>query len=209
MLSQRQKPVFIAIAVVAAIWIAALAGYTIAKNARVTPEKVRAYAESVDFDKLSPAERAAAIEKLARMLNALSLEDRQRLQMDRTAYAWFAKMTEAEKSKFLEATMPTGFKQMIGAFENLPEDKRRRTIDVSLRRLKEAREKMASGDMPQPEGTNQIVLSEDLRQEVTKIGLKTFYSQSSAQTKAELAPLLEEMQKAMQSGMILRGGPRQ
>ena len=208
MMNQRQRAVVWAGTAFVGIWLLAWAGHWFFNHLQVTPEKVRTYVASVDFSKLSRDERARAIQKLAKQLNALSLEERQSLQMDRTAYAWFAQMTEEEKSKFLEATMPTGFEQMISAFEDLPEDKRRRTIDLSLRRLKETREKMAAGEMLPTPATNQIVLNEQLRQEVTKIGLRTFYSQSSAQTKAELAPLLEEMQKAMQSGMILRGGPR-
>jgi hypothetical protein len=209
MLNQRQRSVIWAVAVLAAIWIVALAGYTIAKNAKVTPEKVRAYTQSVDFSHLSAADRAKAIKKLADMLNGLSLEERQSLQLDRTAYRWFEQMTEEEKGEFLEATMPTGFKQMLSAFEQLPEDKRRHAVDQAVKQMKDAREKMAaSGQMPPPD-TNSIVLSEELRQKVTTIGLKSFYSQSSAQTKAEMAPLLEEMQRAMESGRIMRGGPRQ
>lgn len=208
MLNQRQRSVLWAVAVLAAIWVVAFVGYTIAKNAKVTPEKVRAYTQSVDFGHLSAADRAKAIKKLADMLNALSLEERQSLQLDRTAYRWFEQMTEEEKGEFLEATMPTGFKQMLAAFEEMPEDKRRHTVDQALKQMKEAREKMAtSGQMPPP-GTNSIVLSEELQQKVTTIGLKSFYSQSSAQTKAEMAPLLEEMQRMMESGRMLRG-PRQ
>jgi hypothetical protein len=211
MLNQRQRSVIWAVAVLVAIWIVAIAGYTIAKNVKVTPEKVRAYTQSVDFSHLSAADRAKAIKKLADMLNALSLEERQSLQMDRTAYRWFEQMTEEEKGEFLEATMPTGFKQMLSAFEQLPEDKRRRAVDQAVKQMKDAREKMAaSGQMPPP-GTNSIVLSEELRQKVTTIGLKSFYSQSSAQTKAEMAPLLEEMQRMMENGrlMMRTGGPRQ
>jgi hypothetical protein len=50
-----------------------------------------------------------------------------------------------------------------------------------------------------------VILSPELQDKVTKIGLQTFYSQSSAETKAELAPLLEQMQQTMQSGRMMRG----
>jgi hypothetical protein len=138
------------------------------------------------------------------MLNALNLDERRSLRMDRTAYKWFDEMTEQEKSAFLEATMPTGFKQMISAFEDLPADKRQRVVDQSIKQMKDARIKMAANGQVPPQGTNGLVLSQELQDEVTKIGLKTFYSQSSAQTKAELAPLLEEMQRTMESGRMLR-----
>jgi hypothetical protein len=209
MLSPRQRPLLFAAAALVLIWVAVIAGFKIAQAAKVTPDKVRAYTASLDFSKLSGAERAAAIQKLAAMLNGLSLDERQSLQLDRTAYRWFEQMTEEEKAQFLEATMPTGFKQMISAFEQLPQDRQRRTIDQALKQIRDDREKMAAGgQFPRQNGTNQIVLSDELREKVTKIGLKTFYSQSSAQTKAEMAPLLEEMQKMMESGRLMRG-PRQ
>lgn len=208
MFSQRQRPIFLALATLAVIWEVALAGYQLAKKATVTPEKVRAYTESLDFSHLSAADRATALQKLAAMLNALSLEERQRLRLDRTAYKWFEQMTEAEKSAFLEATMPTGFKQMLGAFEDLPADKRQRVIDQAVKQMKTAREQLAAGGQLPADSNRGPVLSPELREEVTKIGLKSFYSQSSAQTKAEMAPLLEEIQRNLESGRMLRG-PRQ
>jgi hypothetical protein len=210
MLTARQRPILVAAAALAVIWILALGGYAIAKHAKVTPEKVRAYVESVDFGHLSAAERAKALKKLAAMLNALSLEERRSLRLDSAAYRWFEQMTEDEKGEFLEATMPTGFKQMLNAFEEMPEDKRQRFVDQAVKQMKEARAKMAAnGELPpQPGGTNGgVVLSEELQKKVTTIGLKSFYSQSSAQTKAEMAPLLEEMQRMMEFGPG-RGGRR-
>ena len=196
MFSQRQRPILLALAALALIWVVAIAGYKMAQNAQVTPEKVRAYAESIDLSRLSAAERAAAIQKLAAMLNALSLEERRKLRLERLA--WFEKMTEAEKGEFLEATLPTGFKQMLNAFEDMPPDKRQRVLDQALKQIKDARGPAAAG-------ANGPGLSPELQDKVTKIGLNSFYSQSSAQTKAEMAPLLEEMQRTMESGRMMRG----
>ncbi len=206
MLSQRQRPVVWALAGIAGIWILATAGYIIARNAKVTAEKVQAYVADVNLTKLSVADRAEALSKLAAMLNALSLEDRRRLRLGGTVEGWFTQMTEEEKASFIEATMPTGFKQMIAAFEEQPEEKRRRTIDESLKRLREANAQAPPGGSTGGRGgTNRgSTLSPELEAKVRTIGLKSFYSQSSAQTKAELAPLLEEMQKAMESGRMMR-----
>ena len=206
MWNPRQRPVVLAMIALVLIWAVAIGGYELAKNARVTPEKLRAYVESVDFSHLSAAERAAAIKKFADMLNALSLEERRSLRLKRMA--WFDQMTEAEKSEFLEATLPTGFKQMLAAFEEMPPEKRQKVVDQAVKQMKEAGEKMAGGGQSTPAGAGSPGLSPELQEKVTKIGLQSFYSQSSAQTKAELAPLLEEMQRMMESGRMMRG-PRQ
>ncbi len=207
MLSQRWRPVIISGGVICAIWLVAVAGYRIAANAKMTAEKVKVYAESVDISKLRGAARAKAIRELEDKLNALSLEERRKARLDRAARDWFDRMTEDEKGAFIEATMPTGFKQMLTSFEQMPEEKRRRAIDDALRRLREARDGVRPGSGRGPRGgTNSPpVLSEELQAKIRSIGLKTFYSQSSAQTKAELAPVLEELQRVMESGRPFRG----
>ena len=192
---------------ICAIWIVAVVGYRIARNAKMTAEKVKTYAESVDINKLSGAARAKAIQDLERMLNSLSVEERQKARFERAARSWFDEMTEDEKAGFIEATMPSGFKQMLTSFEQLPEDKRRRTVNDALRRLKEERDQLVAG---QPGGNPNDpnappVLSPELEAKVRSIGLKAFYSQASAQSKAELAPLLEELQRSMQNGRAFRG----
>jgi hypothetical protein len=207
MVTQRWRPVLYCALGVCAIWLVALVGYHIARNSKVTADKVKAYAESVDLNKLSGAARAKAIQRLADMLNALSLDERRKARLEHVTWKWFNDMTEEEKSRFIDATMPTGFKQMLTSFEQLPEDKRHKAIDDALRRLREARDQMAAGQGTRPRsGTNSPpVLSPELQAEVRTIGLKTFYSQSSAQTKAELAPVLEELQRVMESGRPFRG----
>ena len=205
MLSQRLRPVWFAAVAVVVIWVIAMTVYFIARNSKPTAEKVRAYAESVDLKKLSGAERARAIRKLADKLNALPMEERQRARMDEVAKDWFDQMTEEEKAAFIEATMPTGFKQMLTAFEELPEDRRRRTIDDTLRRLKDTRARILAGEGMRDQTNGAPQISPELQAKIQTVGLKAFYSQSSAQTKAELAPVLEELQRVMESGRPFRG----
>lgn len=205
MLNQRQRAVVWAGIGLVAIWAAAFTGYTVFRNLKVTAEKVRAYVDAVDLSKLSGEERARAIQRLADMLNKLSPEERRQMRLGRAAEGWFTQMTEEEKGAFIEATMPTGFKQMISAFEEQPPERRRRAIDDALKRLREANSQMEAQQAVVGGDTNRPPLSPELEEKVRTIGLKTYYSQSSAETKAELAPLLEELQRAMESGRMMRG----
>jgi hypothetical protein len=203
MLSQRWRPVLISALAVAGIWCITVVAYSFAKSSKMTAEKVKAYAESVDLSKLSGDERARALRKLEQMLNALSADERQRSRLERTSFRWLEQMTEEEKGSFIEATMPTGFKQMINAFEQLPEEKRARAINDAMRRLRDAQLRIQAGlgEDGNSNGTNlPPVLSPELQARIRTIGLRTFYSQSSAQTKAEVAPVLEELQRIMESG---------
>jgi len=207
MLSQRWRPVLFSLLAVLLIWVVALAGYFIAKNSRLTADKVRAYVESVDLSKLSGDARARAIRKLVEMWHGLSVDERQKARLERVASAWLEQMTEEEKGGFIEATMPTGFKQMLTSFEQLPEDKRRRSVQDAMGRLREAQARlMVSGVELPPGATNGMLsLTPELLMKIRTMGLNAFYSQSSAQTKTELAPILEELQRVMESGRPFRG----
>lgn len=208
----RQKVVLYAFAVVAIAWGAAVGGHALFKNARMTADKIRAYLASMDFRHLTGEARARALRELAAKINALSPEERQKARMGRLWNEWFAAMTEEEKSAFLDATLPTGFKQMMTSFEALPPDRRQKTIQNAVKRLREERVDEPDAGPPgdvADDATPPPVLSEDLQRKVTLVGINTVYSTASAQTKAELAPLFEELQKNMDSGrLIIHGGGR-
>ena len=197
MFNPRYRFIIWAVVSIVGIWLVAVAGRWVLENRKVTADKVRVYVESVDFSKLTGDARARALKDLEDKLNALNYEERQKLREGKLMRDWFAKMTDEEKAQFIEATMPTGFKQMIGAFEQMPDDKRRKTIDDAMRNLRtqNAGRNGANGQPP---------VSPELEAKIRSIGLNSFYSQSSAQTKAELAPLLEEIQRNMESGRMMR-----
>lgn len=213
-MARQRRFIICAVATIVAIWVFAMAGHAYLESLKMTADKVRTYMGSVDFAGLTGEARENAIKKLEDMLNALPYEERQRLRLQHMVDMWFNEMTESEKSQFVAATMPTGFKQMINAFEQLPDDKRRRLIDNTLNNLRNADSRpmrnfqngtntLAGGTNAPAGGTNAPVISPELEAQIRNIGLKTFYSQSSAETKAEMAPVLEELQHQMENGRVI------
>ena len=210
MSDQRHRPVFIALAVLVGVWLLAWAGYSFAKSRRITADKVAKYLHDTDLARLSGEARAKALRRLADQMTELPFEERRKARLDERWREWFEAMTEQEKADFIEATMPSGFKQMLASFENLPDDKRQKAIKDALRDLKKTRDEMDAerGDSPFRLGAERPPpLSEELQKKIVTAGLKSFYSTASAQTKAEVAPLLEEMQRAMESGRLFRPHP--
>lgn len=202
-MNRRTKTVTLALLALVAIWAVASGGYWIARKKKVTGEKVMAYMEQTDLANLQGADRARKLRELVDQLNHLPYEERRNVRLNGQWARWFEAMTEEEKNQFLEATVPTGFKQAITAFEQMPEQKRKKTIDDAYKRLRVAQEEAAKGQPLRPPtdprlGTNAPVLDDQLRQKVTGIGLSTFLKESSPKTRAEVMPLLEEMQRTMQ-----------
>jgi len=187
----------------ALVWILIWTRYQWAAAQKMTADKLRQWVESTDLARLRGPERERALRQLAEGLNALPYEERRRVRLDGFWTNWFAVMTEDERAAFLDATLPQGLQQMIAAFEELPADRRQRALREAMRRVREAA--IESGRVTPAEPPPGW--SEDLQRQVTLHGLRAFYSQSSAQTKAELAPVLEELQRLMQSGRFFRGRP--
>jgi hypothetical protein len=223
-MARQSRFLICAVAAIVGIWVLAMAGHWCLESLKMTADKVRAYMESVDFASLTGEARANAIKELEDKLNALPYQERQRLRLQHQINGWFNEMTEEEKAQFVEATMPTGFKQMINAFEQLPDDKRRRLIDNTLNNLRNADNRPlrswqnstnsfaggtnsfadSMGNTNAPAGsTNAPIISPELEAKIRNIGLNTYYSQSSAETKAELAPVLEELQHQMENGRVI------
>lgn len=197
----RYKPLVIGALAVVAVWLIAFVGYRVAANAKMTPEKMAAALRATELSKLDQQARARRLNELAAKLNALGGEDRRRARVNHEWDRLWREMTEQEKVEFVERTTPSGVKQMLSSFEQLSEDKRRYAITNAIARMKNRQE---NGEPAAGGRSDQEPMSEEVQKRMITTGLKTFYAESSAQTKAEVAPLLEEMQRMMESGRFFR-----
>ena len=173
-------------ALIAAVWIAAVIIH-FANASQPTAASVGAYAGSIDLGSLQGDARVRAIARMENMVNRISFADRQQLDRDRIGRDFLHKLTPAEQDAYLDATLPTGFQQLMDSFNKMDPIKRKQLVSDALARMKER-----EGQGP-PSGVNSNVA-----QRVIDQGLKSFYRDANADVKLDLAPLVEQMQRNLE-----------
>lgn len=176
---------------IAAVWLIAAIAIHFAQSRQPTVASITDYVHSTDLNSLSPAGRARAIARMEDMINRISLDERQQLDRTRVNREFFGKLTPDEQSAYLDATLPTGFKEMMESFNKMDPVKRKQFVSRALEQMKEHQ-----GDGPPPDAAQS-----QIAQHVIDQGLKSFYKDASADTKLDLAPLVEQMQLNLQMQM--------
>lgn len=200
MRNRRLRLLIFAAAALVLVWCIVGIAYHFSGKTRMTAEKVREFTRSTDLAGLSPSSRDQDIGDLADRVNALPFDERLKWRRTDEWKKWFAEMTEAERRKFIAATLPTGFRQTLEAFSQLPTDQRKQFVADAIQLLREDGAGSINRTVADYGPNGPPPLSADLQAEVRTLGLAEFFASSSAETKAELAPLLEEMQRQLQSG---------
>ena len=176
-----------AVVLLVVIWMVAGGIILWARNMRPTPETLRRYIDSHQLAGQPAHVRASHIDKVADQLNALTYEQRREIRGGRKMDAFFRDLTPDEQVRFLDRTLPTGFKQMMEAFNKMTPEKRKRFVEKTIAEMR-----TESGD-GQPPGIDDKNVEKIIDQ-----GLKSFYSEASAEVKLDFAPLIEEMQNNLQ-----------
>lgn len=170
----------------AVVWLLALGVIWGARAMQPTPEKLARYIERHQLAGQPPAVRQTRLEEVADQLNALSYEQRREIRGGKDLDAFFRDLTPAEQALFLERTLPTGFKQMMEAFNKMEPQKRKKFVEKTL------------AEMRQQEGDEPPRADDPNIEKIINSGLKSFYSDASAEVKMDLSPLIEQMQKNLQ-----------
>jgi len=198
-----QRPLYLAAAAILVTWLLAWTGYALAKRSRMTAERVTAYQNSLDLERMSAEQRRKALQALVDKLNALSADERSRWHFGRD---WFRRLTDEEKNQFIDGFLPGEMKRALSFFEHLPKEQQQKDINDAMRELRQHASDGGSASAHGTVDTNGPLVSPGLDRKIRTMGLNALYSQSTAQTKAELAPLLLEVQRQMERGQLDANG---
>lgn len=184
---------------IASIWMAVAGILRITSQHTSTPDKVITSMLNAPWLKddnaaVSDAERQKQLDAVIAQINLLDFDQRKQLREDGqdVTKRFMESLTKEERGQFLEKTVEQHFKSVMKAFNQMKPEERRRMVE-------QARANMQRN---QADGRNMENLKkedEQVFQNVVEKGLGAYYEDASAETKLDLAPLMEEMQQRMRT----------
>jgi hypothetical protein len=201
------KAALVLLIVWAVVWgIRAYAG-----SKKITAERLDRQVAAARFadwsDQASPPDRAEAarrekeLRNIAGLVNRLDFQEREKNRENRAGENFFRKLAPDEKSLFVELTIVESMSRFMESLDAMKPEQRKKFVEQGMKEIQSGRteEEMARADE----------LGADLLDKISQQGMRAYFDKSSADTKLDLAPLMEAMNETMQG---LRGnefGPRQ
>lgn len=205
----KKRIILQAVAALVLVWAAVTFVRSAASSKRVTAEKIRVEILTANFEDASegmPAgadsdARAEAIERIGDMFNRLDFAERERAREARIGEDFFTMLSPSERERFVGLTLEKSMQSLVRALDAMSAQERRNIVERGLREIEEGR--------TEEEMLRAQELSEDLLDRIAEQGLKAYFQETGADTKLDLAPLMEAMDALVKG---LRGnefGPAQ
>ena len=206
----RKEVIIKAAIVLLLVWSGVWVVRAYAGSRKITAERVNREVAAARFadwsaehappDAAEAARRDKQLRKIASLVNGLDFQEREKNRDNRTGEAFFRKLAPTEKSLFIDLTIVESMGRFMESLDAMKPEQRKKFVEQGLKEINEGRtrEEMARADE----------LGSELLDKISQQGMKAYFEKSSADTKLDLAPLMEAMNESMQG---LRGnefGPR-
>jgi hypothetical protein len=193
------------------VWASVWGIRSYAETRKITAERLNREVAAARFadwsDQASPPDRAEAarrekeLRNIAGLVNRLDFQEREKNRENRAGENFFRKLAPDEKSLFIELTIVESMSRFMESLDAMKPEQRKKFVEQGMKEIQSGRteEEMARADE----------LGADLLDKISQQGMRAYFDKSSADTKLDLAPLMEAMNETMQG---LRGnefGPRQ
>ena len=186
------------------IWLVTLGAQSLFGGLKPSAEKLQAQVREANFADWSEVEqlpdtaearlRDEQLREIAGTLNALDFREREKLRDVGGDRQFFDRLAKPEQLLFYELTYAEAIKRMMEALDGLPAEERKRFVEKGLQEIEDG---VAQEDLARMKE-----LGDDLLERATEEGFKEYMQTASAETKMDLAPLMEAMNETMQG---LRG----
>ncbi len=184
------------------VWAVVFAVRSVASSQKLTAERVDQEVAAYELEDESqqvakaailPA-REKAIRKVAEMINKLDFTEREKSQRSRTAEEFFGRLAPKEKELFVELTVIESMGRFMEALDQMPPEQRREFVEKGLEEIRAGRTADELAEVSE--------IDDELLQKISNEGMRAFFDKASAETKFDLAPLMQAMNEVMQG---LRG----
>ena len=134
--------------------------------------------------------REKKIREIAEMANRLDFQEREKNRENRSGEEFFRKLDGREKELFVDLTIMESMNRFMTALDELNPAERRRFVQQGLKEIEEGKtaEEMARAE----------TLGKNLLDRISQEGMRAYFEKASADTKLDLAPLMEAMNEVMQ-----------
>ncbi|MGB6220804.1 hypothetical protein [Haloferula sp.] len=210
-MKRNQRMIVQAVLLLAVVWGAVTGIRALVGTQRVTAEKLASQIEAGDFSDWSELEvlpanaeakgRYRQITEIAEMVNQLDFAEREKAREERIGESFFRRLSIPEKERFIDLTIEESMETFMKALDALDPEQRRKFVEDGLREIEDGR--------TEEEMKRTREMSEDLLRRISDEGMKSYFANASADTKLDLAPLMEAMDDVMKGMRGREFGPPQ
>lgn len=201
-MNAKKVTIIKALAVLATVWLVVFAVRSVAASKKITAQRLNQEIGSLRLEDLSEASVSAAdgekrekdIRRIADMVNRLDFKERERNRNSPATEDFFRKLSPREKNLFIDLTIVETMGRFMEALDQMPAEQRKQFVEQGLREIEEGR--------TEEEMSRAQELDEQLLAKISQEGMRAYFNEASADTKLDLAPLMEAMNEVMQG---LRG----
>jgi hypothetical protein len=200
----RKSVIIRAVLVLVIVWAVVWGIRSYAGSRKITAERVNTEIAGARFadwsgretqpDAAEAKRREDKLRGIAGLLNRLDFQEREKNRRNRSGEEFFRKLSRDEKNLFIDLTVMESMNRFMESLDAMPPDQRKRFVEQGLKEVAEGRtaEEMARAKE----------LDADLLNKISQEGMRAYFQKSSADTKLDLAPLMEAVNETMQG---LRG----
>jgi hypothetical protein len=194
----------------AVVWAGVWGVRTYAGSKKITSKSLTRQIERANFsdwsdkdsvpDRVEARRREKELREIASTMNRLDFKEREQNRQNRVGEAFFRNLSASEKSLFIDLTVMESMNRFMEALDAMPAEQRKSFVEMGLKDIEQGR--------TEEELARAKELGSDLLDKISQEGMRAYFEKSNAQTKLDLAPLMEAVNETMQG---LRGnefGPR-